>query len=290
MRNYAESSLYQQLTYDTYRDLKGPYSEEALQEAFSILQEIEKKKYFDENCNIRGLEEKISEILPNRCTYMDASSLVMNAMKAFKDSKKDTPFGDTEVTFPSYLETAEIRELSGDVHPRAIYKIANKKVEDEETEWMEKNDISPEPDDSGSVGVKLLFHGSPADTWVSIITDARLDATKGKGPYGMKSRSFGSIEDEYGVEQGNYYSDDLKTAMSYGATGYEQQSIVGVFAVPVGKMCEVALISPTRYDGSSCSETTVYTETHLKEMGCDSLKARKEIVARRGVLKYLLLI
>lgn len=287
MRNYAESSLYQQLTYNTYRDLKGPYSEESLREAFSILQEIEKKKYTDENCNVGYLEKKITALLPNRCYYMQVSSLVMNAMKAFKDSKKISPFGDTEVTFPSYLETEEIRELSGDVHPRAIFKITNKKVEDEEIEWMKKNDISSEPDDSGSEGVKLLFHGSPVDTWVSIITDARLDATKGKGPYGMKSRSFGSIEDEYGVEQGNYYTADLKMAMSYG-TGYEQ-SIVGVFAVPVGKMCEVSLISPTRYDGSS-KTTTVYTETHLKEVGCDSLIAEKEIVARRGVLKFLLLI
>ena len=218
---------------------------------------------------------------------MQVSSLVMNAMKAFKDSKKESPFGDTRVTFPSYLETEEIRGLSGDVHPRAIFKITNKKVEDEEIEWMKKNDISSEPDDSGSEGVKLLFHGSPVDTWVSLITDARLDATKGKGPYGMKSRSFGSIEDDFGVEQGNYYTADLKMAMSYG-TGYEQ-SIVGVFAVPVGKMCEVSLISPTRYDGSS-KTTTVYTETHLKEVGCDSLIAEKEIVARRGVLKFLLLI
>lgn len=274
-----EKELYEKLTEGSYRHLApGDYSEDALIKASDLLSTAYIKQMEGEE-NQKEVDQ-ILDLIPNRLkesTYRnvnvnDVDDLIKSAFQAKKDRSRKNLFGETKIITPLKGETEQIISLCGET-PRAIYKIVNTEAEYLETEWRRVHDIPDVPDEEdGSLGSVLLFHGSSKSSWVPILKDDRLDPTVGRDGYrgGWKTRSMGSIEDDFGVEQGNYYTTDIRTAKNYG-------NWIGIFDIAVGKPLKV-------------SEKSTFTEYQLKEQGCDSLSLNdgQEIVAREGICKFLL--
>lgn len=247
------------------------YTREGLEKAFDLYKEIRRKMLFGEKEGIEELADRIISILPNSGSFSrwcskteNAEKLLIGAAHKWKDQTllDGSPFGKTVVSDCPFEEQETIFQMVGlQFVPKTICKVANAERAAEEAEWMKEHDISNK---------LLLFHGSFSDSWKNIIKDDALDPTMGRD-----SCSFGTIEDDFGVKQGCYYSKNIQKALEY---SHGTPRIVGLFDVPVG----------TLYEKPDAGRMT---EFELRQKGCDSLSKDEgnEIVARRGLLKYLLI-